>query len=204
MYLAQIKLLLLRSFRRINSFRLFCTINQEIWKTCVVQGYLNCPNYEVSNFSRVRTKTEGKILEYTRKSKRLSIWIRNNDGQREMWRDYRLSCLVHNGIPNKNETEVDHIDGNAENNQISNSQWIDQSSHKKKTWDSPKDKTNRGMPLLKLDKNRKTVGEFKSYAYATRIEGVSVHQLRYSIKHQKELNGFFWKTQTNINLENEE
>lgn len=97
-------------------------INEE-WKT--VEDF---PNYKVSNLGRIKNKH--KILKtYVINSGYLCIKLHNENG--------RKSFLVHRLVAQlfinneSNHSEVNHIDGNKDNNCASNLEWVTSSTNKK-------------------------------------------------------------------------
>lgn len=108
---------------------------EEIWKD--IDGFENI--YQVSNMGRVRSldrfvncfngwanvkrKTKGKILTITKQSQGYSqVGLCKNGTQKS----YRLNRLVAKAfIPNLQEKpEVNHIDGNKDNNRVDNLEWV--------------------------------------------------------------------------------
>ena len=93
-----------------------------------VKGYENL--YEISNFGRVKSlgnksnhKSE-KILKQclSRKNGYLSVSLSKN-GKTKSYRVHRL--VAEHFIPNSNKLfQVNHIDGNKQNNHINNLEWI--------------------------------------------------------------------------------
>jgi hypothetical protein len=86
----------------------------EDWQ--VVSGY---PNYSVSNFGSIRNDTTGRILKpYLRGRGYLSVKLSG-----KCFLVHRLVGL--NFIPNENNyTQIDHIDRNKLNNNLSNLRWV--------------------------------------------------------------------------------
>lgn len=84
--------------------------------------------YSVSNFGRVRNDTTGKIRKLTFRIY-VGVGLESSKG--------RKNCLVHrlvaiHFIPNPdNLPEVNHIDGNKENNHVSNLEWVSTSDNQK-------------------------------------------------------------------------
>ena len=85
--------------------------------------------YEVSSNCRIRNRKTGKVLS----DKNEIVGLRGN-GIRRMLRRHRL-CLASfypDNIPeNIGDYDVDHIDGNHDNNTLSNLQWMTKSEHTK-------------------------------------------------------------------------
>jgi len=86
----------------------------EEWK--VISDY---PNYSVSNFGNVRNDKTGKLLKHFNRGKGYSAVDLNG-------KTFSVHQLVGiNFIPNENNyTQIDHIDRNKQNNNISNLRWV--------------------------------------------------------------------------------
>lgn len=95
---------------------------KEEWK--IIETH---PNYEVSNFGRVRNRITGRIkaqsLTESRhglKYKDVELW---KDGKRSHARVHRL--VAQSFIPNpKNKPEVNHFDCNSLHNHYTNLEWV--------------------------------------------------------------------------------
>lgn len=87
--------------------------------------------YEVSDQCRIRKTRSKKVLN----DKKDQIGL-TGDGKYKMFRRHRI-CLASffpEQIPNDiSNHDVDHIDGNHDNNTLSNLQWLLKSEHAKKT-----------------------------------------------------------------------
>ena len=158
----------------ISTCRLFCTADKEIWRTCVIQEYLNCPDYEVSNFGQVRNIVRAKILKQSQNMERRRIQLTDFEGIRKFMLLSRLVCFTHHGPPGKDEIEVDHINGDSTDNRAENLQWITKSKHSKKTHAARKDRRSRGIPIMKVSvDDEKIIHQYKSYVETSKIEGIT-------------------------------
>lgn len=104
----------------------------EVWKD--IPGY---PGYQASNKGRIRT--HGKVSSnklYARRqwkdrvlrekvdkqnSHRVSLW--NDEGQHD-WLVARIIALTFLGAPESKKMTVNHKDGNRNNNNVSNLEWL--------------------------------------------------------------------------------
>lgn len=90
-------------------------LESEQWRA--VEGY---PGYEVSNLGRVRKN--GKLTPLHRTGKGYLRTTLQKDGKQKQ--DYIHRIVAKNFIPNPdNKPTVNHIDGNKNNNQVSNLEW---------------------------------------------------------------------------------
>lgn len=100
---------------------------QEIWKE--IEGYNG--KYQVSAWGRVRNAETGKILTPYKNKKgylKVGLYI-SGKGKAEKHRVNRLVAQAF--IPNPfNLPQVNHKDGNKENNSVSNLEWCENKSNR--------------------------------------------------------------------------
>ena len=93
-------------------------LSLEIYKD--VDGY---PNYQVTSWGRVLNKTTGKFIAQDETSKgylRVTLW---SDGRKRNHKVHRLVAKAF--LPNTfNKPQVNHIDGNPQNNSVTNLEWV--------------------------------------------------------------------------------
>ena len=81
---------------------------------------LEFPNHQVSSYGRVRNKRTGHILKpFSDKYGYLRMSIGNVDNVYI----HRLVCKTFLGPPEEGQTQVNHIDGNRQNNNVLNLEW---------------------------------------------------------------------------------
>lgn len=140
--------------------------------------------YEVSCKCRIRNKKTGKYSSTNSEQ----VGLRGN-GIRKMLKRHRI-CLASfypDDIPiNIDDYDVDHIDGNHENNILSNLQWLTKSEHTRKTIKQTKNSRKklidkRGKPVIIIDdKTYNKIGptmigrEFKSCSCVQKV--LNIHQ----------------------------
>lgn len=151
-------------------------------------------NYEISNLGNVRNKTTKKILKgRLSKSGYLQVSIKLNETQKFSNRYiHRLVAFYWIDNP-ENKKEVNHIDGNKENNHIANLEWVTPAENQKYRHKLGNNKTSQRR-VGKFDKDGNLIAEYGSIIGAAAAEGhprVSIDNVlqgkRYTLK------GFVWK-----------
>ena len=90
----------------------------EIYKD--ITGY---PNYQITSWGRVFNKTKGTYMRPEIHDKgylRVDLW---NNGHRKHVKVHRLVAEAFIDNP-ENKPQINHIDGNNQNNSISNLEWV--------------------------------------------------------------------------------
>lgn len=83
----------------------------------------DCPNYEVSSIGRVRSISRGLVLKFSLRSGYPFICIRRLDTTRRQDSIHRIVAEAF--IPNpENKPQVNHKDGNRQNNKVENLEWV--------------------------------------------------------------------------------
>lgn len=99
-------------------------MSSEIWKD--IDGFDG--RYQVSTWGRVRS-LKGVLKPYKNDKGYLKVGLMKN-GKNHKKRVNRLVAMAF--IPNpENKPQVDHIDGNKENNSITNLRWVDNNENRK-------------------------------------------------------------------------
>lgn len=80
----------------------------------------DCPKYEVSNRGNVRNKKTGRILQPH--LNRANGYCRVNIGGKHRYIHRLVAETFYDGTGRK--LDVNHIDGNKENNNLSNLEWV--------------------------------------------------------------------------------
>ena len=108
-------------------------MEQEQWKPIPMTG----GKYEVSNHGRARTNNQrpGLLTLTKQKSGYRYVMVTQTNGKPKNWRVHRLVEMLF--IPNPSGlTEVNHIDGNKDNNHVSNLEWCTRSHNVKHSFDT--------------------------------------------------------------------
>ena len=110
----------------------------EVWKRASRN-----PNYLVTNTGRIRR--DGSTKDHsTRDHNGYLITDLYSQGNRETVRVSRL--IAEEFIPNPdNKPEVNHIDGNKHNNNVSNLEWVSKKENVRHAWDNGLAKPSYGM-----------------------------------------------------------
>ena len=99
----------------------------EIWKN--IDGFNG--KYQVSSWGRVRNAETGNILiPYKNKKGYLKIGLCDGHGKSLKFRVNRLVAISFIENPN-NYPQVNHKDGNKENNSFTNLEWVTDEENKK-------------------------------------------------------------------------
>ena len=155
---------------------------------------MEASNYEISNLGRVRNKTTKKILKgRLSKSGYLQVSVKLNETQKFSNRYiHRLVAIYWIENP-ENKREVNHIDGDKENNVIENLEWVTSSENQKHRHKLGNNKTSQ-RKVGKFDKDGNLIAKYNSIVEAAASEGsprVSIDNVlqgkRYTLK------GFVWK-----------
>ena len=186
---------------------------EEIWKW--IDGYENM--YQVSNLGRVRSVDRyvycevspnklqhiyGKVLKQGTNHKGCPIVYLSKDGKQKTITVHRLVALTFIENP-LNLPQVNHIDGNKTNNNVSNLEWCDNSYnqiHAHKTGLFPKYEDTVGWgrparPVAMLDFNTKEVlRTFETLASVKRETGINQFNVRsVCLGLRNHAGGYDWK-----------
>lgn len=163
---------------------------QEEWK-----NIKEASNYEISNLGNVRNKTTLKILKgRLSKSGYLQVSIKINETNKFSNR-YIHRLVAQYWVENpKNKKEVNHKDGNKENNIFSNLEWVTSSENQKHRHSIGISKTsNRKIGKFTVD--GELIAIYNSIQEAADKENNGVRVSIDNVVHGKRhtLKGFVWK-----------
>ena len=166
-------------------------MNEEIWKDVPFDS-----NYKVSNYGRIFSKRTNKILkgELTEKG---YIRVALTEHKR-----YLVHCIVaRTFIPNpENKPQVNHIDGNKQNNYVDNLEWCTQSENMRHALKTglrimPKGKdVYNARVIYQYDKNNNLIKRWECMSTASQTLKISQGDMARVCKgERKTCGGYIWK-----------
>lgn len=180
---------------------------KEIWKDIDgFEGY-----YQVSNLGRVKSleririanngksetaqfQVKEKILAISKQTQGYSQVNLCKDGTQKTHRLNRLVAITF--IPNpENKPEVNHIDGNKDNNCVSNLEWVTSKENTRHKLTHGLNKT-RSRAVLKVDDNGNVVAEFdsiKSAAESVNGSKGNICMACKGLKSREKAYGYYWR-----------
>ena len=108
-------------------------IMNEEWRD--IEGYEGI--YQISSYGRARSFkfNKIKILKPIKNNQGYLSYILSINGNRKQYRAHRLVAKAF--IPNtENKEEVNHIDGDKQNNNVLNLEWVTRSENQQHAWDN--------------------------------------------------------------------
>ena len=162
----------------------------EIWKTID-----EAPNYEISNLGRVKNKKTQRVLNpgaYGATGYKQVNMAIPAEGNKQRKR-YIHRLVAQHFIPNpENKREVNHIDGNKLNNEVTNLEWVTSSENQIKRHEQGNIKTShRKVGRFDLDGN--LLEEYESIIAAAEAMGVKRGAIDSALyKRHKTSCGFIW------------
>lgn len=152
-------------------------------------------NYEVSTYGNIRNKTTQKILKgRLTKSGYLQVSLKIDETNKFSNRYiHRLVAIYWIDNP-EDKREVNHKDGNKENNNINNLEWVTSSENQKHRHSIGINKTSNRR-VGKFTKDGELVAEYNSIQEAANAENNGIRVSIDNVVHgkRKSLKGFIWK-----------
>jgi hypothetical protein len=138
----------------------------EKWKLIKIhENFKDFDNYEISNYGRMKYKIQSKY--------KITLGSKSCDGYRQIKLKaknkivsisiHRLVALLFISNP-ENKSYVNHIDGNRENNKITNLEWTTPSENSQHAHDTMLNKSKKY--IYKLDDNNNILNEYESLKVA--------------------------------------
>ena len=147
-------------------------MNEEIW--CDIKNYEGL--YQVSNKGRVKSlnyKCTGKE-QILRPCKNTSGYLYVNfrkNGKRKMYTIHRLVLMTFNPVDGMENLEVNHLDENKENNNLSNLQWTTRKENINYGTHNARIAEKKSTPIVQLNLDGKYIRSYKSSREAEREGG---------------------------------
>ena len=133
-------------------------------------------------------RTGHKLKRDYGKTSKYPVYALCKDGKRKRHTISRIVAMTFLPIDNQGSLVVDHIDGDIENNHISNLQWITQRENIHRSYQTMSQVRNyRQFCLYKGDEN---IGEFQSVAEARRFAAYKFNVSFSSLNKYRKANGF--------------
>lgn len=162
-------------------------MEKEIWKQ--IENY---PNYYVSNYGNVLSKSKNKSILLKKSKNHRGYWtvrLYNKEG----WKQKFVHRLVALGfIPNpKNAPQINHKDGNKENNCVENLEWC---TNKENQIHSYANRLRKLKIVQQYSKNGELLNEYISVAEASRKTKIGKNNISNCIYNfSKTAGGYIWK-----------
>lgn len=141
---------------------------KEIWRPIE-----NFPNYEVSNYGRIKNVLSGNILSpYKNENGYMIISLHNGSGNNRKYRVHRLVAEAF--IPNPNNYPIiNHKDENKSNNHVSNLEWCNKSYNALYGSTQSKLRAHKIQPIQMIDNSTgEVIKEFDSIKSASELTGI--------------------------------
>lgn len=186
-------------------------MEQEIWKT--IKDY---ENYEVSNFGRIKSLYDNhntrrdKILKYSVSQDKYQFYrLSKNKLAKNIFAHRLVAVAFIENINNK--PQINHIDGNKQNNNVKNLEWCSVSDNLKHSYRTLGKKPNKTMlgkfgkdccnskPVLQYDLQGNFVKEWECISQVERELHINRGQIRFVCRKQRNSAGGFKWEYKNIN-----
>lgn len=167
---------------------------KEIWKDIPT-----FENYQVSNLGNVFSKKMNKLLCVSHNDKGYCYTQLYKNGKSYHLRLHRLVAKLF--IPNPNKLpEVNHIDGNKDNNNVNNLEWCNRKYNMQKAFENkliPPRKSNKtSFPSKKVrqyDLQGNLLKEYNSMSDASKKTGYKVQSISRFCKKQRKCKDYIWE-----------
>ena len=163
---------------------------KEIYKPVNIKGFEGL--YEVSNIGQIRSVRSGRILKQKINNRGYCLAHLSKDGTQK---NVSVHRLVGNAfIPNpKKKPQIDHIDGNKQNNRVDNLRWVTG----KENCNNPITKQNLvkaiSKPVEQLDLNGKVLATYPSTIEVGRVLGFDQSNISKACRKGIKRYGYYWK-----------
>ena len=135
----------------------------EVWKPIP-----NYPNYEISNYGRVKSlsyRQQGYPQVLKLRTNKLGYWYCNisNGGMRKTVKAHVLVALTFIGERPSIKNQINHIDGNKDNNHVSNLEYCTASENIRHSYETGLNVAPTGYNHLNSKLTEKEVQEIRSH-----------------------------------------
>ena len=157
---------------------------EEVWKD--IPGYEGI--YSISNMGKVRNDKTNRILKQGQSGKGYLMVQLCKDGKAK---SIRIHKLVMNAFQGESKgLQINHIDGNKKNNQLSNLEYCSAKENTQHAWNIGLAKHQRSV--ISLDEEGNEINYYESLKAAAKDVGITggIHT---AIKRNNRLGGFYWK-----------
>lgn len=189
-------------------------MENEVWKDIyfkendIINDYKGL--YQVSNLGRVRSlnrydskkrKIKGTVLKIRHESKKRNYihYSLNKDGKSKEFKAHRLVAIMF--IPNpEGKPQVNHIDGNPENNNVENLEWCTNGENIKHAYknnliERKIGKRNfKSKSIMQYDKNGNFIKKWESMLLASKTLNINYGQIVYYCDKDKLIGNYYWRS----------
>lgn len=180
---------------------------QEIWKD--IPGYEGL--YQVSNLGRVKSLgryvkkryglmwKKGKVLSAAKDNKGYLVVVLCDNTKRQTFKVHRLVAMVF--LENRNnKPQINHIDGNKQNNSVFNLEWCTQPENMTHAWNTGLQKRThkkndlKSIKVVQYSLEMQALNEYPSIMEAERQTGIYNASISACCKgKRKRAGGYIWK-----------
>lgn len=168
-----------------------------MWKNIVIDNTET--NYLVSNGGQVKNKNTGNILKGAIKENGYREYQLVFNGKRKYVLGHRLVAEAFIANPN-NKLQVNHINGDKLDNNISNLEWVTANENNKHAWNNSLNTPNVLRGVIQKSLNGNVISEFISIAEAEKATGCHHSKIIAVADGSRKTTGGFifeWKEQFN-------
>lgn len=155
---------------------------------------ISLPRYK-NNKSKLQYVEPKEILQYVNKNNGYIYVMLCKNGKQKNIRLHRLVAEAF--IPNsENLLQINHIDGNKQNNKVNNLEWCNQSQNEIHAYKLGLIKNRNKIKVRQYDLDDNFIKEFESMKEASKETGVSISNISQCINNKKKQGyscGYIWK-----------
>jgi len=159
-------------------------------------------NYEISDTGIVRRKNNKNVLKGCITSGYRSVKLTFSDGHQQRFYVHRLVALMFISNNDKNKTFVNHKDGDKQNNNVDNLEWVTPRENNLHYYQMQQQKkkerknNSKAIPIIQYDLTGKEINRFPSMNKAKMETGISLVQIARCVHGEIETaSGYIFKQQ---------